>query len=237
MWAIISFADVTAVVLWIKHKNNLLLPFGIMSSAMFAVQIFATKISNWGFGIIAPAAIILYVDMLIITDIVNEKYGRKTALNMALLSFIPAIIMLVFGIITTLFTQPSFAYLSSYNSIFSLGVRIGIASFIAFFVDYLFDTYVYDKIKHTFEGKHLWARYLGAELPVLAIDSIIFITIAFYGVMPVMSLYSLMKNQMIIKYLLGIPALGLMYYGRWLLYRKTTTKNGRNVSSPKFSIL
>lgn len=221
LWALVSFADVTVVVLWIKHKNNLLIPFGVMSSAMLAVQLFATKISYWSFGIIAPAAVILYVDMLLITDIVNERYGRKTALHLSWLSFIPALIMLAFGGITTLFTQPSFAYLPSYNAIFSMGVRIGIASFTAFFVDYLFDTYAYAKIKQKLEGRHLWARYLGAELPVIIIDSVMFITLAFYGTIPLTSLYALMRNQALVKYLLGIPALGLMYYARWLLYRKS----------------
>ncbi len=230
LWAIVTFVDTTTVVWWIKHKNNILLPFGITSASMFAVQVFADKLSIWSFGIVAPSAIVLYIDMLIINDLVNEKFGRKVALNMAILSFIPGALMLTFGYITTLFAQPSFAVLAGYNSIFSVSVRIGIASFIAFTVDYLFDTYVYSRLKVAYKGRKLYIRYLGAEIPTIMLDSAIFITIAFFATMPTAQLLTLIKSQMLMKYLLGIPAIAFMYYGRWLLYRKPPTKTNKVIN-------
>ncbi len=220
IWAIVTLIDVTLTTMWIKHKNNILLPFGIASASMFAVQVFATKLSVWGFGIIAPSAIVLYIDMLIINDIVNEKFGRKTALTMAWLSFIPGAIMLAFGYITTLFAQPSFAILPSYNQIFGVSLRIGFASFIAFFIDYVFDTYVYAKLKIHYNGKKLYLRYLGAEIPTIILDSVVFITLAFVGTMPLHQLSTLIQSQIFMKYLLGIPAVVYMYYARYLLYKR-----------------
>lgn len=224
-WAILTFIDTTTVTWWIKHKNNILLPFGIMSASMFAVQVFATKLSVWGFGIIAPSAIILYVDMLIISDIVNEKFGRKIAFSMALLSFIPGALMLGFGYLTTLFAEPSFALTVGYNSIFAISLRIGLASFIAFTADYLFDTYVYAKLKMVYKGRKLYVRYLGAEIPTIILDSTIFITLAFIGTMPGAQLLTLIKSQMLMKYLLGIPAVLFMYYARWFLYKNPPLSN------------
>ena len=227
-WAVLSIIDVVAISMWIKVSKSpaiknkgigLLLPFGMLSAMSFAVQVFAVKLASFNIAIV-PVAVVLYVDMLVIVDIINENYGRKVAFLLAVLSFIPGALMLGFSYLTTIISSPSFAVIPAWNSIFSFDVRIGLASFFTFFVDYLFDTRVYAKFKQVFNGKKLYVRYLVAELPTLVIDSFVFITLAFYGTTAIMPL---IEGQIEIKYLLGIPAIGLMYLSKYIVGRDSSS--------------
>lgn len=83
-----------------------------------------------------------------------------------------------------------------------MSLRIGVESFIAFTVDYLFDTYVYARLKIAYKGRKPYLRYLGAEIPTIMLDSAIFITIAFVATMLTAQLLKLIESQMLMKYLL-----------------------------------
>jgi uncharacterized PurR-regulated membrane protein YhhQ (DUF165 family) len=50
----------------------------------------------------------------------------------------------------------------------------------------------------------------------MALDSVLFITIAFYGIMPVVPL---IFGQLILKWLVAIIDIPFMYLNRWVMYR------------------
>jgi uncharacterized PurR-regulated membrane protein YhhQ (DUF165 family) len=54
-----------------------------------------------------------------------------------------------------------------------------------------------------------------SNIPALTVDTFIFITIAFYGTMPLGSLFA---GQIATKYLVGLVSVPFMYFNRWIMY-------------------
>ena len=103
---------------------------------------------------------------------------------------------------------------AAWESIISLVPRITIASWAAFLVSENFDAYVFSWFKKVTKGKHLWMRNAFSSIPALGIDTFIFITLAFYGTMPV---GTLIVGQLATKWLVGLVNIPFMYAGKKIM--------------------
>ena len=61
------------------------------------------------------------------------------------------------------------------------------------------NAYVLARLKVAMEGRHLWVRTIGSTLAGQLLDSAIFITIAFAGIMPVEILLGAIVTQWLVK--------------------------------------
>lgn len=66
--------------------------------------------------------------------------------------------------------------------------RLILASWIAFIVSENLDAYIFSWMKILTKGEYLWMRNIFSSIPSMALDSFIFITIAFYGNQPLLPL-------------------------------------------------
>lgn len=142
------------------------------------------------FGLNATLGNIMYGTLFLATDSLGEKYGHKTAKKAVWLGFITLIAMVVIMQLALVF-EPSqnpdnkdFALdvQNSFELIFGLLPRIALGSLIAYIISQLFDVYFFQKIKEKFDGdRFLWLRNNGSTLVSQAIDTLIFVTIAFLG--------------------------------------------------------
>jgi uncharacterized integral membrane protein (TIGR00697 family) len=78
-----------------------------------------------------------------------------------------------------------------------------------------FDAWVFDVFRRITKGRHLWMRNVFSSIPALTVDTFLFITIAFYGVMP---LPDLIEGQLFTKWLVGLVNIPFMYLNRWLIF-------------------
>ena len=85
--------------------------------------------------------------------------------------------------------------------------RIVAASLAAFLVASLVDTEVYAWLKTRIEG-HRWLRVLGSNAVGTLLDSVLFITLAFYGRFP---LIPLIIGNFTIKMIVTVLSLPLIY--------------------------
>lgn len=53
-----------------------------------------------------------------------------------------------------------------------------------------------------------------SSIPALALDSLIFVPLAFLGVMPI---WPLILGQIVVKWLVGLVNIPFMYFNKWLL--------------------
>lgn len=183
-------------------------------------QIIASKIA--AFNLIfttfyAPAAVLIFPFTFQITDIVNEAFGRFEVHRMIFIAFVTQIIMTVFlWLATNLAPAPFWQFQDAWHNIVSLVPRITLASWIAFLVSENLDALLYAKLKTLTKGRHLWIRNVFSDIPSLGIDSVIFVTLAFYGVMPILPL---IWGQLVLKWIVGILDTPFMYLSRWVLLR------------------
>jgi queuosine precursor transporter len=135
--------------------------------------------------------VLLWPIVFVMTDIVNEYYGRK---GVRFISWL-AVIFIGYGFLMVFLamqTTPNAWWITSkqsagienmsnaYNGIFGQGLGIIIASMTAFLIGQLIDVYVFRSIKRRTGEKHIWLRATGSTLVSQFIDSFIVLIIAFY---------------------------------------------------------
>ena len=182
-------------------------------------QIIATKIGEFDLGftvVTAPAAVLIYAVTFLITDIVNERFGRLETHRMILIALVAQLGMVFFlwlGIIIK--PAPFWPNQKAWESIIGLVPRITLASLVAFFVSENLDALLFHRLRELTKGRHLWLRNVVSSLPALTVDTFLFITIAFYGELP---LLPLIQGQIATKYLVGLVDIPFMYLNRWLMF-------------------
>jgi len=87
----------------------------------------------------------------------------------------------------------------AFEKIFTMTPRIILASMIAYLIAQIHDVYAFHYWKNKTRGKHLWIRNNASTIVSQAIDTVIFITVAFYGVVPLEVLLNMIVSQYIVK--------------------------------------
>ncbi len=200
-------------------RSDLAIAFYIIYLAM--AQILATKIVSFNFGafqIAAPAAVLIFPFTFQIIDIVNEAFGRPVVQRMIVLALLTQVFMNLFLLIGLNLPPASFWELdSAWRSIFGLVPRITVASWIAFFLSQNFDAFIFDLLRRVTKGRLLGLRNITSDVLGLILDSFIFITLAFYGLKPVIPL---IIGQVIIKSIIGGIDFPFIYLSRWAMGKR-----------------
>ena len=151
------------------------------------------------------AGIFAFLMLVVTSSAVTELYGAKMGRLMVLFGFVPLIISsLLTYFILALPASPEMQpeRLAAYNMLLSSTPRIWLGGIIAYGISTLLNVYIFDKMKRG-EGGLVWLRAAVAGMISQALDTLIFISIAFYGVFPIMEL---MLGQMLAKVVLSAVA-------------------------------
>ena len=133
-------------------------------------------------------------------DILTEVYGYKRSRKVIWLGFFMALLMsLVFIIVGRLPSAPGWNAQAAYDAILGLTPRLVIASLIAYASGEFSNSYILAKMKIFTKGKMLWTRTIGSTVVGELIDSTIFISIAFWGILPDSLLFTLIVSNYIFK--------------------------------------
>ena len=185
-------------------------------------QIVAAKVAKYDLGFVtvtAPAAVLIYSVTYLFTDIVNERFGRREVHKMILIAFVTQLAMVFFlWLGTELPPAPFWKDQKAWESIVGVVPRITVASWVAFLVSENLDAWVFDMFRRLTKGRHLWMRNAFSSVPALTIDTFLFISIAFWGRMPMIPL---IQGQLYTKWLVGLINIPFMYFNRWLMFRRS----------------
>ncbi|MCX8015183.1 MAG: queuosine precursor transporter [candidate division WOR-3 bacterium] len=221
----LTFASV-AIPWYIRRYRRSDFPIALYVIYLALSQIIASKIAEFNLLFIsfsAPAAVLIFPFTFQITDIVNEAFGRLEVHRMIFIAFITQIFMTFFLWLGTIIPSAQFWHFQkSWQDIISLVPRITLASWVAFLISENIDAVIYAYLKRITKGRFLWIRNIFSDIPSLAIDSLIFVTIAFTGKMP---LLPLITGQIVLKWIVGIVDTPFMYLSRGILkYHIFTSK-------------
>jgi len=197
--------------------NALIILTALFSASLVAASILASKIITI-FGIFVPAGILAYSITFIITDTASEIYGKKTADTLVFSGFTALLLTFVLMQISIVLpSAPFWDNQQAYASVAGSTSRIILASLLAYLVSQHHDVWLFHLIKNKTNGKHLWLRNNASTAVSQFLDSAIFITIAFYGVMP---LWPLIFGQWAVKLIIAIVDTPIVYLVVNLLNRK-----------------
>lgn len=182
-----------------RHSNWFLLVAALFVTSLIVSNIIAVKVIDVA-GMILPAAIIIFPISYILGDVLTEVYGFARARQVIWLGFLcnlfAVIAIFAGGLLPAAGFWPG---QDAYDMILGAVPRILAASFVAYLVGEFVNAYVLARLKVAMEGRHLWVRTIGSTLAGQLLDSAIFITIAFAGIMPVEILLGAIVTQWLVK--------------------------------------
>ncbi len=88
---------------------------------------------------------------------------------------------------------------AAYDKILGATPRILAASFVAYLIGEFANTIIMSRLKVAMAGRHLWLRAIGSTLVGQGLDSLVFISIAFVGVIPTSVLLGTIVTQWLVK--------------------------------------
>ena len=142
----------------------------------------ATKLIEFG-PIITDGGAFLFPLTYIFGDVLSEVYGFRRARRAIFMGFgLSILASLTFYIVQIAPAAEAYENQAAFEAVLGFVPRIVLASLCGFLAGQLLNAYVLVKIKaRTKEGK-LWARLIGSTLVGELADTVVFCTIAFYGV-------------------------------------------------------
>lgn len=175
-----------------------------------------TIIFDLGFTeVFAPVATLMFAVTFLLTDIVNERFGRTETQRMIGIALVAQLSLVVFSyLVVSARGAPFFQNQAAFEAVFGSVPRVILAGLVAFFISENADAYLFQWIRRRTGGRHLWMRNALSSLPAMALDSVLFATLAFYGVMPVIPI---IIGLIVTKWLVGILDIPFMYLSRLML--------------------
>ncbi|MFH1711994.1 MAG: queuosine precursor transporter [Patescibacteria group bacterium] len=204
-----------------KMNFKLLLLLGIFAGLLVGMNLLGGKITTL-LGVSVSVGIFMVPLTFLITDIVAEVYGKKMAQNFVMIGAVVLVMILIYtAIFVLLGPHERYAEINdAYVTIFGASLRMTIASLVGFFLSQLHDVWAFEFWKEKTHGKYLWLRNNASTWVSQAIDTFLFMMIAFYQVTPKFT-FAFVISLMIPYYLFKIGFATLdtpfAYLGvRWL---------------------
>jgi len=204
-----------------RELFSLLLLSGIFCACLVAAAVLAAKIVSIG-PVSVPAGVFAYCITFICADVISEIWGRRYANMVVLTGFIGlGLTFLLIRLALWCPPAPFWAQEEAFQGVLGMTPRIIVASLAAYVLSQFHDVWLYTLLKDRMEGRHLWLRNNVATILSQLIDTVVFITIAFYGVMP---LWPLIIGQWSVKVALALGDTPLVYAAVWCVRRYLTVK-------------
>jgi uncharacterized integral membrane protein (TIGR00697 family) len=154
------------------------------------------------------AGIFAFLLLVITSSAVAELHGRTNANRLVLLGFVPLLFSLLLSLLVLALPAASemdSARLSAFETMMAGTPRIWLGGILAYGISTLLNVTIFSRLrgqgKAAVSGAVLWLRSAVASVLSQVVDTLIFITVAFYGVFPIAEL---LIGQMVAKVVLSI---------------------------------
>jgi len=192
----------------------------VFVTTLIVSNIIAVKVVNIG-GLFLPAAVVLFPVAYIFGDILTEVYGYARARQVIWTGFLCNLIAVIAIWIggrlpaapfwTVGGFQSADTAQQAYQAILGFTPRLLVASFLAYLVGEFLNSLVLAKLKVRTQGRFLWLRTISSTIIGEGADSLVFITIAFYGIFANANLGSAILSQWLFKVAYEVLATPLTY--------------------------
>jgi len=149
------------------------------------------------------AGIFAFLLLVVTSSAVAELHGRTVAQRMVLFGFVPMIVSILLSIaVLRIPASPQMdpGRLSAFETIVGGTPRIWIGGITAYGVSTFLNVTIFSRLKAMEGARLMWLRAAIASILSQIVDTLIFITVAFYGVFPI---GELLLGQMLAKVVLS----------------------------------
>lgn len=186
-----------------KTNDNLIAINAVFIMNLLIANVVAGKVVDL-FGFIVPAAVVAYGITFLCTDVINEIWGKEEAqktvkLGLKIQLASTALILLAIWSPPAVFAVD---FNAAFKTVLSQNVRVVFASLTAYTISQTHDVISFNFWRNKTKGKHKWLRNNASTLVSQIIDTAIFITIAFWGMVP--NLLWMIISQYVVKAIIAL---------------------------------
>lgn len=180
--------------------------------ALVVSNIIAGKLWAAPFGLVLTTGVWLFPIVYIIGDVVPEVYGLDRARQVIVLGFGANLFAVVFFFVCLALPAPGFfTGQAAFETVLGFTPRLLLASFCGYLVGTNANAWVMVVMKRLTHGRLLWSRTIGSTIVGESLDSLIFVSIAFYAVIPFDAMGTLMVSLAAFKIAYEVIATPLTY--------------------------
>jgi queuosine precursor transporter len=164
-----------------KISYRLVIIIAVFITCLITANTIAVKVISFG-SFILPAAVFVFPISYIFGDILTEVYGFRTARKVIWLGFTCNLLFVFFAWIGQLLpSAPFWGGQEAYKSILGYTPRLLGASIAGYLVGEFVNSYVLARMKILTKGRWLWSRTIGSTIIGEALDTALFIILAYIG--------------------------------------------------------
>lgn len=185
----------------------MVLLIGLYIACELIANVTAAKLVVLG-AVVVPAGVFIYALTFTLIDLINERLGKLGARRVVATAFVANLLLAAYAQLSVWLPAPEFyGGQPAYASVLGQTPRIVGASLVAYLVAALVDTEIFAWWRERVGG-YRWLRVLVSNAISTGVDSLVFITLAFGGVQPVLPL---IQGQYLIKMAVTLASLPLIY--------------------------
>ena len=163
--------------------------------------------------VIMTTGVIAFPITFIVTDLLNEYFGKKaiqfvTFLGMFMIIFEFVILQIGMALPTSSISPVSE---QAFNSVFGATSRVIFGSILAYLIGQLIDITLFHWFKTKTNGKHLWLRATGSTFGSQFFDTFIVLTVAFIGTLSLQTIIAITLFNYAYKLLIAVAITPVIY--------------------------
>jgi uncharacterized integral membrane protein (TIGR00697 family) len=189
----------------------------IFLTALILAETTGGKLIQLGFGggivFTLTMGVIPFPITFIVTDIINEYYGRRgirfiTVLGMLMVLFALILLQVEMAVPAAVISPVPDA---AFNTVFGISARIILGSLTAYLIGQFVDIYIFHWIRRITRGSMLWLRATGSTIVSQLIDSFVVLFIAFLGPLSAMQILDIGFTNYLYKFGIAIATTPVLY--------------------------
>ena len=192
-------------------------------SKFFTLELF--QLGSYQF-VTHSVGMIAFPVVFLLTDLVNEYYGKEEARRMTWLGAAMGVLatLLVFGARRLPPAADSPIPQPAFEAVFGQSNRLYLASLTAFLIGQMCDIWLFGRLKRWTAGRYVWLRATGSTVVSQALDSFVVTFVLLYGTAKagggtwtLADVGETAATGYLLKFLIALALTPLVYAGRWLL--------------------
>ena len=166
-------------------------------------------------GLSTAIGTVMFASTFLATDILSECYDKKSAKKAVMIGLFADAVLIISTQIALLYAPSEFDYADgAMRTLFSLNLRISLASAFMYFVANMADVYIFNKIKERMNGKKLWIRNNVSTILCNCLENFGFIFLAFVGIYDMGTILTIAISTSIIELIVAVLDTPFLYVAK-----------------------
>ena len=172
---------------------------GVYTACLIISNIIASKTFDFFSITTLPCSLIIFPLIYIINDVLTEVYGYQKAKKAIYIGlFMNVVAIVCYNIVILLPTPSYFQNADAYSVVLGTTLRLFLAGVVAYIVGSLVNSKLMVRLKK-WDEKKLFVRCVSSTFVGESLDAVIFLSLGFFGTMPIQALIIMIVTQAFFK--------------------------------------